>query len=67
MRELAKGCIVAPNKAVLYAIVGVGFLGMKEHNVAVPVSKLTSQMGKIVLAGATKDVLKAAPEFEYAK
>ena len=60
--------IVAPNKAVSYAIVGVGgFLGMKEHNVAVPVSKLTSQMGKIVLAGATKDALKAAPEFEYAK
>jgi hypothetical protein len=24
-------------------------------------------MGKIVLAGATKDALKAAPKFEYAK
>ena len=60
--------IVAPNKSVSYAIVGVGgFLGMNEHNVAVPVSRLKQQMGKIVLPGATKDALKAAPEFEYAK
>jgi sporulation protein YlmC with PRC-barrel domain len=59
--------IVAPNRAVSYAIVGVGgFLGMGEHNVAVPVSKFKQQMGKIVLPGATKEVLKAAPKFEYA-
>jgi sporulation protein YlmC with PRC-barrel domain len=60
--------IVAPSRAVSYAIVGVGgFLGVGEHNVAVPVSKLKQQMGKIVLSGATKDALKAAPKFEYAK
>jgi sporulation protein YlmC with PRC-barrel domain len=60
--------IVAPNRAVSYAIVGVGgFLGMAEHNVAVPVSKFKQQMGKIVLSGATKEALKAAPKFEYAK
>jgi len=60
--------IVAPNKSVSYAIVGVGgFLGMNEHNVAVPVSRLKQQMGKIVLPGATKDALKAAPKFEYAQ
>jgi sporulation protein YlmC with PRC-barrel domain len=60
--------IVAPSRAVSYAIVGVGgFLGMGEHNVAVPVSKLKQQMGKIVLSGATKEALKAAPKFEYAK
>jgi len=60
--------IVAPSRAVSYAIVGVGgFLGMGEHNVAVPVSKFKQQMGKIVLSGATKDALKAAPKFEYAK
>jgi sporulation protein YlmC with PRC-barrel domain len=58
--------IVAPNRSVSYAVVGVGgFLGMNEHNVAVPVSKLKQQMGKIVLPGATKDALKAAPQFEY--
>ena len=40
---------------------------MNEHNVAVPVCKLQQEMGKIVLPGATKDALKAAPAFEYAK
>ena len=60
--------IVAPNKSVSYAIVGVGgFLGVGEHDVAVPVSKFKQQMGKITLKGATKDALKAAPKFEYAK
>src|SRR5262245_66326578 len=40
----------SPNKSLSYAIVGVGgFLGMGEHEIAVPVSKLTQQMGKIVL------------------
>jgi len=53
---------------VSYAIVGVGgFLGMGERDVAVPVSRFKQQMGKIVLKGATKDALKAAPEFKYAK
>lgn len=59
--------IVAPNKSVSYAIVGVGgFLGIAEHDVAVPVSKFKQTQGKIVLKGATKDALKAAPKFEYA-
>ncbi|HEY7541576.1 MAG TPA: PRC-barrel domain-containing protein [Methylomirabilota bacterium] len=59
--------IVAPNKSLSYAIIGVGgFLGMGDHEVAVPVSKFKQQMGKIVLHGATKDALKAAPKFEYA-
>ncbi len=35
--------------------------------VAVPVSRFKQQMGKIVLPKATKDALKAAPKFEYAK
>jgi sporulation protein YlmC with PRC-barrel domain len=60
--------IVAPNKSLSYAIVGVGgFLGVGEHDVAVPVSKFKQQAGKIVLKGATKDALKAAPKFEYAQ
>jgi len=60
--------IVAPNRSVSYAIVGVGgFLGMRKHDVAVPVSQFKEEGGKIVLPGATKDALKAAPEFEYAK
>ena len=60
--------IVTPDKAVSYAIVGVGgFLGVAEHEIAVPVGQLKQQEGKIVLPGATKDALKAAPKFEYAK
>jgi sporulation protein YlmC with PRC-barrel domain len=60
--------IVTPAKAVSYAIVGVGgFLGMGEHEIAVPVGKLKQEQGKIVLRGATKEALKAAPKFEYAK
>jgi sporulation protein YlmC with PRC-barrel domain len=59
--------IVAPNKSLSYAIVGVGgFLGIGEHDVAIPVGKFQQQAGKIVLKGATKDALKAAPKFEYA-
>ena len=60
--------IVTPNKALSYAIVGVGgFLGVGEHEIAVPVGKFKQEKGKIVLRGATKEALKAAPKFEYAK
>ena len=60
--------IVTPDKAVSYAIVGVGgFLGVGEREIAVPVGKFKQQEDKIVLPGATKDTLKAAPKFEYAK
>ena len=60
--------IVTPNRSLSYAIVGVGgFLGIGEHNVAVPVSMFKQQTGRITLPGATKDALKATPKFEYAK
>jgi sporulation protein YlmC with PRC-barrel domain len=60
--------IVAPDKAISYAIIGAGgFLGMGRHDVAIPVSQIKQQGdGKFVLAGATKDALKAMPPFEYA-
>ena len=59
---------VTPSRSLSYVIVGVGgFLGVGERDVAVPVSKFKQQMGKIVLPGATKDKLIAAPKFEYAK
>ena len=59
--------IVAPDKAVSYAIIGAGgFLGMGRHDVAIPVGQLKQTDGKFVLAGATKDALKAMPPFEYA-
>jgi len=60
--------IVAPNRSLSYAIIGVGgFLGVGVHDVAIPVSAFKPQAGKIVLPGATKDALKATPKFEYAK
>jgi hypothetical protein len=43
-----------------------GFLAVTKHDVAVPVSQLKLIDHKLVLAGATKDALKAAPPFEYA-
>ena len=59
--------IVTPDKALSYAIVGVGgFLGVGEHEI-VPVGRLKQEKGKIVLPGATKEALKAAPKFEYTK
>jgi sporulation protein YlmC with PRC-barrel domain len=59
--------IVAPDKAISYAIIGAGgFLGVGRHDVAIPVSQIKETDGKFVLAGATKDALKAIPPFEYA-
>jgi sporulation protein YlmC with PRC-barrel domain len=60
--------IITPDKSVSYAIIGAGgFLGMGKHDVAVPVGQFKEDKGKIVLAGATKDALKAMPKFQYAK
>ena len=59
--------IVAPDKAISYAIVGAGgFLGVGKLDVAIPVNQFKADDGKLVLAGASKDALKAMPEFEYA-
>lgn len=60
--------IVAPDKAISYAIVATGgFLGIGKHDVAIPVNQFKLVKGKIILAGATKDALKAMPAFQYAK
>jgi sporulation protein YlmC with PRC-barrel domain len=60
--------IIAPDKAVSYAILGVGgFLGIDRHDVAIPAGQLKIQGDKLVLPGATKEALKALPKFEYAK
>jgi sporulation protein YlmC with PRC-barrel domain len=60
--------IVAPDKAVSYAIVGAGgFLNVGKHDVAIPVNQFKVADGKLVLAGASKDALKAMPAFEYAR
>ena len=61
--------IVAPDKAVSFAILEVGgFLGLGEHRIAIPVGQFKwGPDGKITLPGATKDALKDLPKFVYAK
>lgn len=60
--------IIAPDKAVSYAIIGTGgFIGMDKHDVAIPVNQLKMEGGTITLPGATKDVVKAMHTFQYAK
>ncbi len=59
--------IVSPSHAVPYVIVGAGgFVGIGRHDVAIPVSQIQEQGGKLVMAGATKDGIKAMPVFNYA-
>ena len=43
-----------------------GFLGMGNKLIVLPYEQLKTTEGKIVLPGATKDALKALPEFKYA-
>jgi hypothetical protein len=59
--------IVTPAEVVPFAVLSVGgFLGMGTKYVVVPYSALRFQDKKIVLPGATKESLKALPEFKYA-
>ncbi|MFZ0021753.1 MAG: PRC-barrel domain-containing protein [Acetobacteraceae bacterium] len=58
--------IVTPNEKAPYAVLSVGgFLGLGTKYVVVPFGSLHMQDKKIVLPGATKDALKALPEFKY--
>ncbi|REE21744.1 PRC-barrel domain protein [Paraburkholderia sp. BL27I4N3] len=60
--------IVAPDRSVSFAIVAANqFLGVSHHDVAIPIEQLDFNNGKLLLAGATKDAIKALPEFQYAK
>ncbi|MGZ5127250.1 MAG: PRC-barrel domain-containing protein [Burkholderiales bacterium] len=59
--------IVSPDGALSVAIVNVGgFLGLAVHRVAIPVQQFAEVSPKLILQGATKEVLKALPEFKYA-
>jgi PRC-barrel domain len=59
--------IVTPSEKVPFAVLSVGgFLGMGTKYVVVPYSALQVRDKKMVLPGATKESLKALPEFKYA-
>jgi sporulation protein YlmC with PRC-barrel domain len=60
--------VIAPGSAVSFVIIGAGgFVGLRRHDVLVPVEQLKQQDNKFVLPGATKETIKALPKFEYAK
>jgi sporulation protein YlmC with PRC-barrel domain len=60
--------IISPDKNVSYVIVGAGgFVGIGRHDVAIPVTQIQDKAGKLVMAGATQDTIKAMPEFAYIK
>jgi len=60
--------IISPDKSVTYAIIGAGgFLGVARHDVLIQVNRLKIDGDKLVLPGATKEALKQAPAFEYAR
>jgi sporulation protein YlmC with PRC-barrel domain len=60
--------IVSPDGKISVAVIDVGgFLGVGKHRVAVPVDQFADiNAKKIVLPKATKETLKAMPEFRYA-
>jgi sporulation protein YlmC with PRC-barrel domain len=59
--------IIAPDKNVSYLIIGAGgFIGIDRHDVAISVAALQDKGGKLVLPGATKDIVKSMPRFDYA-
>ncbi len=60
--------IVTKDGTVPYAVISVGgFLGVGTRYVVVPADLLQVQNDQMTLAGATKESLKALPEFTYAK
>jgi hypothetical protein len=60
--------IVAPDRSVSFAIIAANqFLGVSQHDVAIPIEQLDFADGKLVLPGATKDAIKSLPKFQYAK
>ena len=59
--------ILGQDKASSFVIIGAGgFLGIDRHDVAIPAKQLQEKDGKLILPGATKDAVKAMPQFKYA-
>jgi sporulation protein YlmC with PRC-barrel domain len=60
--------IIAPDNAASFAVVAAHqFLGVSQHDVAIPMSQLDFVNGKLVWAGATREAVKSIPAFQYAK
>jgi hypothetical protein len=60
--------IISPARKESYAIVSAGgFLGIGSHDVAIPAAQFKMDGDKILLPGATKEMIKAMPAFHYAR
>ncbi len=60
--------IIAPERSASYAIVSTGgFLGIGAHDVAIPATQFKQSNDRLVLAGATRDLIRAMPRFEYGR
>jgi|EndMetStandDraft_5_1072996.scaffolds.fasta_scaffold21106_3 sporulation protein YlmC with PRC-barrel domain len=60
--------ILSPARKESYAIVSAGgFLGIGSHDVAIPAAQFKMTGERIVLPGATKELIKAMPAFHYAR
>jgi sporulation protein YlmC with PRC-barrel domain len=64
---IVEDIIVTPDKSMSYAVVSTGgFLGLAKHDVVLPVHEFRTYNKNIVFPGATKEAVKAMPEFKYA-
>ncbi len=56
--------IISPDKNMSDVIVGAGgFVGIGGHDVAIPITQIQDKADKLVMAGATRDSIKAMSEF----
>jgi sporulation protein YlmC with PRC-barrel domain len=62
-----KDLIISPDRTVSYLIIGAGgFIGIGQHDVAIPVTQVKDIGGRLVIPGATKAIVAAMPRFDYA-
>ena len=60
--------ILTPDGQASFFIIGAGgFVGIARHDVAIRVGQVVESDGRLILPGATKDVIKTIPKFEYVK
>lgn len=60
--------VLSSDGQVAYFVIGAGgFLGLGQHDVAIPFQKVQFNGDKLILSGYTKDQLKALPQVELAK
>jgi sporulation protein YlmC with PRC-barrel domain len=58
--------IIAPDGKSAFVVLSVGgFLGVGSKYIALPYGSMKVMNGKLTMPGATKDALKALPEFKY--